>query len=464
MTDRPRIRFINHAGYLLECGDVRLAVDPWIEGRAFNDCWSLLSPTEFTHSDFRDVTHLWFSHEHPDHFVPGDLKRIPEEHRRTITVLYQISRDHRVADWCRANGFGAVIELPAHAEVTLGPGFDVICGPELGGDSWLLARMPGLTVLNMNDCLVRERSRCERVRDLVGPIDVLLTQFSIASWDGNPDDLDRRRRGARQMLDQAALQTNVLKPRWVVPFASFVWFCHEDNRYMNEAANRVDVAEAVLREETEAEPVVLYPGDVWTPGEAHDSAAAVQRYLRDYERVDGAASVARRPTTEAQLREAAGKFQAMLTKPSGRLRLRLSLARQAAERRKREDTHRPLARIRRLLALATLRVDTARVHVHDLDKSYAFDTVHGLRAIEATPEECDIVTNADSLCYAFRMMWGGETLLIAGTFREVRPGSRERLFHAFDMAKGYSLGGRLRWRTVPLRMLQRLRPRGSKTG
>ena len=58
-------------------------------------------------------------------------------------------------------------------------------------------------------------------------------------------------------------QVSAFAPRYVIPFASFVWFCHEENFHMNDSVNRIDDVETFLRNETNATPVVLYPGDTW---------------------------------------------------------------------------------------------------------------------------------------------------------------------------------------------------------
>ena len=76
------IEFVNHASLLVSAGDVRLLSDPWLEGKVFHDGWALTAPTAMTFDDFKNVTHIWFSHEHPDHFLPDNLKKIPEAHRR----------------------------------------------------------------------------------------------------------------------------------------------------------------------------------------------------------------------------------------------------------------------------------------------------------------------------------------------------------------------------------------------
>src|SRR5687767_12875608 len=90
------IEWINHASYVLSDGKVTLITDPWLEGSAFNNAWALLAPSSFPYERFAEVTHMWVSHEHPDHFAPPVLKRIPPQTRSAITFLYRTTRDHRV--------------------------------------------------------------------------------------------------------------------------------------------------------------------------------------------------------------------------------------------------------------------------------------------------------------------------------------------------------------------------------
>ena len=99
------IEWVNHAGFVQRHRDVALLSDPWLSGTAFNDGWELLVPSLFTPSDVASVTHIWFSHEHPDHFSPPVLKKIPAEVRQGVQVVFQTSPDQRVAEFCRSIGF-----------------------------------------------------------------------------------------------------------------------------------------------------------------------------------------------------------------------------------------------------------------------------------------------------------------------------------------------------------------------
>ena len=67
-TTNSFITFVNHASVIFSHKNIRLMTDPWIFGNAFNNGWSLSSESKFTINDFQNITHIWFSHEHPDHF------------------------------------------------------------------------------------------------------------------------------------------------------------------------------------------------------------------------------------------------------------------------------------------------------------------------------------------------------------------------------------------------------------
>ena len=88
------VTFVNHASVIFSYKNIRLITDPWIFGNAFNNGWSLLSESKFTIEDFDKITHIWFSHEHPDHFHPLVLKTIPENFRKknhSIISIYSRS-------------------------------------------------------------------------------------------------------------------------------------------------------------------------------------------------------------------------------------------------------------------------------------------------------------------------------------------------------------------------------------
>ena len=81
------IEFVCHTSVVLRQDPVHMICDPWLTGTVFDDGWALLSEPVFKPEDFASITHLWFSHEHPDHFSPRSLAMIPDAPRARITFF-----------------------------------------------------------------------------------------------------------------------------------------------------------------------------------------------------------------------------------------------------------------------------------------------------------------------------------------------------------------------------------------
>ncbi|WP_442601578.1 MBL fold metallo-hydrolase [Paenibacillus sp. KN14-4R] len=382
-----RIEWVNHASFIIEHGPIRLLSDPWIEGTVFDQGWALLSPSSFTYSDFANITHIWFSHEHPDHFNTPNLRFIPSEFRSKITVLYQKTEDKKVRDYCCSLGFHEVIELDKQHGYDLTDDFQVRCTP-IYGDSWLCMRVGGQTILNLNDCNVHTKEDVLKMYQLVGPIDVLLTQFSYANWVGNRADIRYRTNMAREKMNTFLLQTNLLKPRYVIPFASYVWFCHEENYYLNAEMNQIEDVVRRIKQETMVQPVVLYPGDTWEMDQHHDSRSAITRYQRDYHHILNRPKLVQNQSFDIEL----------LSK----------IAKQFSD---------SLIQLNDPSVTNYLLQHPTTLFLTDNQLSYQFGLQHGLQRIDVYREDCDIALSAEALYYCFAHLWGGDTLIINGRFQ-----------------------------------------------
>jgi len=450
-----RIEFVNHSSFLADCGELRLLCDPWLEGTAFNDGWALLSPSVFGPGGWERVTHVWISHEHPDHFSPVTLRAVPEALRARITVLYQATADHKVAEFCRRLGFREVRELAPGQWIDLGAGVSALCEPWTSGDSWLALRTPRATLVNLNDCAIYTPAEVAGIRAKVGRVDVLATQFSISSWDGNPEDAERLRRGADRMLERMVVHARGLEARWTLPFASFVWFCHEENAYLNPFHNRVEAAATALRERTRSAPLVLYPGDRWELDAPHDPASAIARYACDYDAVPSRPLHRSVPVPEGELVELSRGWCSRLREGSDALRLRVRLARQRYRARSAAGA---LGMLAGMLGLATLAEPEAWIWMADYEAAFGLSLFGGLRRGRRRREECDVALSSDSLRYVFQFLWGGETLLVNARFRELHPGGWSALFHYLGLAAARNRGLPIGWRDLLARLLRRAPP------
>ena len=253
--------FVNHASIIIETKNIKLITDPWLEGTVFNNGWSLIEPTKLNYDDFKSVTHIWFSHEHPDHFNPPNLKRIPKEIRSNITILFHQTIDGKVIQFCNDLGFKNCISL-TNQWYELSAEFKILNVPHTDGDSWLCIHANGYTILNVNDCVFETESEIRAVKNYIGTkVDVLLTQFSYANWVGNKEDIKTRKLFADRKLHQLKNQILIFEPTYTIPFASFVWFCHAENYYMNDEINTIDSVYQLIKDRTQSKPIVLFPGD-----------------------------------------------------------------------------------------------------------------------------------------------------------------------------------------------------------
>jgi UDP-MurNAc hydroxylase len=375
-----------------------------MEGTAFNNGWSLVSPTKLSYSDFAGITHIWFSHEHPDHFSPPNLSKIPEEYRRKITVVFHHTKDGRVVKVCKSLGF-KIIELPEERPVEIAPGFSIICGPEGLVDSWMAVTAEGKTVLNMNDCICR-RPHQERIKRLVGKVDVLMSQFSYAIWIGNINDHASHKKHADRKRVELANQVRIFQPGTLIPFASYVYFCHAENFYMNKCVNQIGDIYRYGTEELKVPTNVLYPGDEWNLDADWDSTESIRKYDRDLQRALNSAPLTSPKYELAALRETAREF-----------------ARQCGYKNN-----------QRLLKA----MPAARIHLSDLEKDVEFSFRSGLT--EGVSGPIDISTSSDSLMYCLTKSWGGETLQVNGRYQAPAAGNQSHFFRIFKVFQHNSYG------------------------
>ena len=182
MSNLPTIEFINHACVIVDAGSVRILCDPWLTGSVFHNGWDLLVPPIQPVEEL-NFTHLWISHEHPDHFSPTDLKRLLKSGRQSAPIYFQRTADGNVLNYCKSLGF-RVFEMTEGQRYPLDDAVSIQNGVVGGFDSWLNVRTDTASILNLNDCRVHDPDALRRLKRGIGELDVLLTQFGYANWVG----------------------------------------------------------------------------------------------------------------------------------------------------------------------------------------------------------------------------------------------------------------------------------------
>lgn len=396
---QTEITFVNHASVVIRHGDIALLSDPWYGGDAFHKGWNLLveTPEDTARALLGGITHIWLSHEHPDHFSVRFFQSFgPLLRDRDIPILFQTTRDKRVRTFLEGIGL-RVIELPFDTAVDIGGGVCVTCLKDGFYDSGLLVEAGGEKILNLNDCEVTTAARAAEVFAVTGPVDVLLTQFSFAAWKGGPDNTAWRQEAAEEKLNTVALQIDRFSPRHVIPFASFVYFSNRRNFYLNDAVNRPrDVADRFA--DSPAHIIPMQPGDVF----------------------DGRPDPAR---IEAALAFWDARYDALEKAPLNHYdpvpAEELAKANRAWVRRIRANNSVLLMRaIRRLSPIGGLK--PVVIELDDTGQTLLVDPL--TEGMQPTTLPADLRMGSASLMFIFSNSFGFDTLSVNGCFEEARTG------------------------------------------
>lgn len=417
------LEFVNHASVLIQHGEISLLTDPWYKGVVVNNGWGLLAPSKFDVEDFERVTHIWFSHEHSDHFVPLILKEIPLETRKRITVLYQYTEDKKVINFCRDKlQFGEIIELHPGESFSLSQDFQFRCDPYTSGDSWFYASLPNCNILNINDCTVKTIDDARQIKSEIGTVDILLTQFGYAHKIGNEEDVEIRQEAASEKLQRIQNQIVVFKPKYLMPFASLSVFCHEENFYMNAEQVRINrVYDFISSHFPEVIPVILFPGDKYDFDGNFDSLFALQRYAELYENLKNYPKVKTRSVPLEQLLANGKKYGQRLVQKN------------------------PTA------ARLINKIGT-KFYLTDYHFSLIFRGDKGFEKSSVPAESCDVKMSSDALNYTLLHEWGGMTCHGNARYLQTKNGDVYRFHLLMKMADMNNQGIAYKWRAPSLLM------------
>ena len=408
-----KIIWINHASFIFEYKNINLICDPWIEGTAFNDGWELLAETKFSYEDFSKVTHIWFSHEHPDHFSPPNLKKIKKRYRSQITVLYQKTKDKKVINFCKKLGFN-VIEIPNSRSINILDDLILTCKKFGSEDSWLKIETPQFSILNLNDCPVRDKKDLLKLKENVKDIDLLLTQFSYANWCGNIEDKNQRLDEARWYIEKMIDQINYLNPVSVIPFASYIYFCHEENFSHNDSLNRISKVYNIINNKTNSDCIVLFPDDVYKINEDFNSENSIKKYEELYDNLHNREKLKSVLVSKENLKSASNDY---------------------VNKIKRKNILFPLKFLKMIGYLRP-----AKIYIMEYKEVIEFSFLSGLKKSKSIRNEAHIEMSSSNFYYCLNNLWGTGTLAINGRFQEGKKNSIKYFNRNFALGSENNFG------------------------
>jgi len=412
---------------ILRAGETSILTDPWLSGLIFNDGWELLVPSVHTPTDLAEVSHIWISHEHPDHFHLPTLRAIFLASDTPPKIIIQITKDQRMADWCRKTGF-EVLELVSSEWTVLSKDASILIQPFGAYDSYSAFRMGETTILNLNDCPLSHAPDLSKIRSLIGQPDVLTTQFSVAGWIGNSDNPGQRQIESQRQIKRLVNQIGLLKPKWVIPGFSFVRFCHSENNYLNE--NRVGIDEATTATANAGSfPVVLQPGSTWKVGTTHSSEKSINYYMDDAHHQNRKA-VASDSLDMGQIQELAKNRSAHYLEVNNKFLMWV------------------------LEKFMPSLLSSIVINLWDLGCTVRFTPSTGLATVDAPADSADVSMHSSSLAYVLRWDWGLDTLTVNGRFH-VKTGELSKLTAAFGLGALNKTGTYLSIKELPI-LIQKL--------
>jgi Beta-lactamase superfamily domain len=267
-----RIEYVCHACLAIDTGDLKIATDPWFQGKAYCGQWSLFpKPTNVCILDDTDV--ILYSHGHEDHFHPSSLEKLP----KTARVFYPFTWYGGVKPYLKEMGFASVTEAPPNKTIRLTPNTSVTYIVN-NLDSIMVIESNGQVFVNVNDALHAYPPKIvdvfiELIRQRWPSIDTVFCGFGGASYFPNaihcPGKNDTEIAEAReQMLAHAFCRiVHDLNPRTAVPFAADFALLRANQRWINERRFPRALIPEYYRAcfgEAKNDPRihVMYPGDV----------------------------------------------------------------------------------------------------------------------------------------------------------------------------------------------------------
>ena len=231
VTSLYKIKFINHACMMIEDEKHAILVDPWFTGKVFNDSWSLLRDTDLSLINFDKLSHIFISHEHPDHLHWATLKKIQEYSNKQIFVVSIKRENKNIKEAVQKIGF-------KHAELLAGRRTKItdrlwVSQFPTGHDSAFVFEADDKVILNQNDCKL-SREQCFLIKQKYKKIDLWLMQFGLAGYYANSNDKQGLKDAKQKHINLINTYYDFFKPSCFVPFASYVYFCKKYNYFLNE--------------------------------------------------------------------------------------------------------------------------------------------------------------------------------------------------------------------------------------
>ena len=238
-------------------------------------------------------------------------------------------------------------------------------------------------------------------------------------------------------LDRLGIKMDAFRPRYTLPFASFAYWSHVENRYLNDGAITVHDAVEFL-EKRSSTAIVMYPQDTWTVGEEWDNKSALDCYAERYDWVATAPDSAFSTNEEIEqqaLIDQSMQFLRKMSEDVNSQQIKKYIALQHADIRNRASRSGLLRRLDALWSGLAGRYEHSKIYVEDHQQAYAFSLENGLIQADFERQQCHISITSHALNFCFSVPFGGESLQVNGRFQEISEHGWQYLNRVFFLAR-----------------------------
>ena len=433
------VSLVNHASILIESNTVKLLTDPWFSGDAFNNGWNLLYENHPNNISklLDEVTHIFISHEHPDHFsIPFFKKYYNQLLDLDIKIIFQDTRDQRVVKFLKSLKL-TVIEAKKNEWIELDAQIHIQIFPVGAIDSTFLMKTADNYFINTNDCELSIFDGRKILNEMeTGKQIILLHQFSYAAWRSNSEWM---KKAGKYKLKKLLELNQLFNASLLVPFASFIYFSHEENFNLNLDVNKPKIVSNFLNDHNIAHSFLnTYPNKY-----------LVSSLINDYDYLIN--------VNKDGLGFWGNLYNDLHPKhsPSSNTDSILEVEITECLKRIRYSNNILLMRLINIISF-NLIFGESKIFIKDFNEAYSL-SFSSIQKITESRANCAIEISFDSFALIIRQVYGLDTLSVNGRLREINANGFRKFIYSMGFLTLNSSGYGIRFRDfLNISLLQRL--------
>tara|TARA_Y100000590_G_scaffold31417_3_gene34773 strand:+ start:10331 stop:11641 length:1311 start_codon:yes stop_codon:yes gene_type:complete len=267
------IKYITHACLFITIGKIKILVDPWLKGPSWGGNIWHFPKNHFSIKDFSKPDIIFFSHGHDDHFHLPTINEMPnswKENCKIISANYGVENDWWLKELKKVR-FKKIKLLKHLEELKINKNFSIklFVNDQGETDCSLLLTYKNKKIFLQTDNVMSKKQAKLIVKK--NKIDIcFIMPFMTGSFPAfyrlRPNNPNLMIKGSQlkkiNSLKYSSGITKILKPKYVIPYASDVAYMGE-NFYANllNSSNKNEFKNFILKKKIKSKVKIMSPGD-----------------------------------------------------------------------------------------------------------------------------------------------------------------------------------------------------------